>query len=168
MESMRELYRHLLAEVYEAERHTLMLLDQVETHVGAPEARAHVRKSRAATGRQLEMLERAMELLGGACPPVESGALSGVRNDHRRLVTSAASPAVLETGAMLALARAAELSASMYRSLQALAAVCGQADARRLIERAVQEEEDVAVACADVVPLLARAGTPQRGPAVIA
>lgn len=168
MESMRELYRHLLAEAYDAERHTLMLLDQLETHMGAPEAREQVRSSRAATGRQLEMLERAMELLGGACPPVASAALQGVRDDHRRLVAAAASPSVLETGGVLALGRACELTASLYRSLAPLAVVCGQTDARRLLERARAEEEAVTEWCTAALPRIAAAATLQRGPAAVA
>lgn len=168
MESMRELYRHLLAEVYDAERHTLMLLDEVETHLGAPEARDQARGCRAATGRQLEMLERAMELLGGACPQVSSAAMAGVRDDHRRLVASAAAPSVLETGGMIALARASELTGAMYRTLAALSASCGQSDARRLIDRAIEEEAAVASQCTAVVPRLVAAATLQRGPAVVA
>lgn len=168
MESMRELYRHLLAEVYDAERHTLMLLDEVETHLGAPDARASARTCRAATGRQLEMLERAMELLGGASPQVTSAALAGVRDDHRRLVTSAAAPSVLEAGGMIALARAGELSAAMYRTLAHLSSCCGQSDAQRLLERAVNEEETTASQCSAAVPRLAAAASVQRGPAVVA
>lgn len=168
MESMRELYRHLLAEAYDAERHTLMLLDEVETHLGAPDAREHARVCRAATGRQLEMLERAMELLGGACPPVACAALVGVRDDHRRLVASAAAPSVLETGGILSLGRASEFAASLYRTLAALAAVCGQSDARRLLERALDEEAATAAACSAAVPRLAAAATLQRGPVAVA
>lgn len=168
MESMRELYRHLLAEVYDAERHTLMLLDEVETRLGAPEARSQARNCRAATGRQLEMLERAMELLGGASPQVASAALAGVRDDHRKLVGSAAAPAVLEIGGMTALARASQLTGTMYRTLAVLAASCGQSDAHRLIERAIEEEDTAASQCAGVVARLVEAATPRRGPAVIA
>ncbi len=168
MESMRELYRHLLAEAYDAERHTLMLLDQLETHLGAPDARERARSCRAATGRQLEMLERAMELLGGACPPVTSAALQGVRDDHRRLVAAAAAPSVLETGGVVALGRACELTAALYRSLAALAVVCGQADARRLLERALAEEEDASAWCTAALPRLAAEATLQRGPAAVA
>lgn len=168
MESMRELYRHLLAEAYDAERHTLMLLDEVETHLGAPDAREHARDCRAATGRQLEMLERAMELLGGACPQVASAALAGIRDDHRRIVGSATAPSVLEIGGIIALGRASQTAASLYRSLAALAAVCGQSDARRLLERALEEEESTAAECSATVPQLAAAATLQRGPVAVA
>lgn len=168
VESIRELYRHLLAEAYDAERHTLMLLDQMETEMGGQDARDRVRSYRGTTARQLEMLERAMELLGGACPGVACATLQGVRDDRRILVTETPPGQVLEAYDIIALGRAAELGASSYRSLAALAAACAQPDARRLFERAIVEEEEAAAWCAAAVPVLAAAATLRRGTAIVA
>ncbi len=168
VESMRELYRHLLAEAYDAERHSLMLVDQLETQMSAHDARDRVRSYRAATARQIEMLERSMELLGGASPPVTSAAMRGVRDDHHELVSAAPSASVLEAYGVMALGRAAVLSAASYRALSAVADSCAQTDARRLFERALAEEEDAAAWSAATVPPLAAAATLQRGAAVVA
>jgi ferritin-like metal-binding protein YciE len=167
VESMRELYRHLLAEAYDAERHSLMLLDQLETQVSVQDARGRVRDYRAATARQIEMLERAMELLGGACPSVPAAAMLGLCEQYRTFVQAGASGSVLETFGIIALGRTAELSATAYRSLSAVAGTCGQADARRLFERALTEEETAAAWCTAAVPTLAAAATLQRGAAVV-
>lgn len=168
VESIRELYRHLLAEAYDAERHALMLLDQMETEMGGQDARDRVRTYRAATADQLEMLERAMELLGGACPSVPCATLQGVRDDRRNLANTAVPGQVLEAYNVIALGRTAELGASSYRSLAALAAACGQPDARRLFERAIVQEEDAAAWCSAAVPVLAAAAMLQGGAAVVA
>lgn len=168
VESIRELYRHLLAEAYDAERHALMLLDQMETEMGSPDARNRVRTYRAATAGQLEMLERAMELLGGASPSVTSATLQGVRDDRRNLKDAAVPGQVLEAYDVIALGRTAELGASCYRSLAALAAACAQPDARRLFERAIVEEEEAAAWCAAAVPVLAAAAMLRGGAAVVA
>jgi ferritin-like metal-binding protein YciE len=168
VESMRELYRHLLAEAYDAERHSLMLLDQLETQVSAQDARDRVRDYRAATARQIEMLERAMELLGGACPAVRAAAMQGLLEQYRAFGQAGAPGQVLETYGIITLGRAAELSAVAYRGLSAVAGTCAQADARRLFERALAEEETAAAWCTATVPVLAAAATLQRGPAVVA
>lgn len=168
VESMRELYRHLLAEAYDAERHTLMLLDAMETEMSEADARDRVRSYRSTTARQLEMLERAMELLGGASPSVTSAAMQGVRDDRRTLIGNSPPGAVLETYDIVALGRTAVLGSAAYRALAALAGVCGQTDARRLFERAIAEEEEAAAWCAAAIPVAAAAATLQRGAAVVA
>jgi ferritin-like metal-binding protein YciE len=162
VESMRELYRHLLAEAYDAERHALMLLDAMETEMSAPDARDRIRSYRGTTARQLETLERAMELLGGACPSVTSAAMQGVRDDRRSLVSNSPPAAVLETYDIVALGRAAELGSAAYRALAALAGVCGQSDARRLFERAIAEEEEAVAWCASAIPVAAAAASVRR------
>lgn len=163
VESMRELYRHLLAEAYDAERHALGLLDQLETDMGAPDGRNRVRRYRDATTRQIDTLERCMELLGGASPSVASAALPGVLEDRRTFLLQAPAVGVLEAYDVIALGRCAELAAAGYRTLAALASVCGQPDARRLFERAIGEEEETAAWCGATIPVLAASATLRGG-----
>lgn len=162
VESMRDLYCHVLAESHDAERYTLLLLDELETGMGTSEARDRVRRYREATARHVDMLERCMELLGGSALRVQSAALHGLRADRQSFAALAPSPSALETYDVYALGRIADGAAAAFRTLAALAVACSQDDARRLFERATAEEEELAAWCAVNVPVLAAGASLQR------
>jgi ferritin-like metal-binding protein YciE len=163
---MRDLYRHLLAEAHDAERHTLMMLDEMETEMSAADGRDRVRRYRETTARQVDTLERCMELLGGAAPRLRSAALHGLREDRQAMSALAPAPSALELYDVAVLGRIAEGAAAAFRTLAALAAVCEQGDARRLFERALVEEEETAAWCAASVPVLAAGASLTRRAAV--
>lgn len=168
VESMRDLYRHLLAETHDAERQTLMMLDEMETEMSGADGRDHVRRYREATARQVDTLERCMELLGGAAPRLRSAALEGLREDRRALTALSTAPSALELYDVALLGRIAAAAGSTFRTLAALAVNCGQGDAKRLFERAIAEEEELAAWCTLSVPVVAAGASLTRGAPVLA
>lgn len=168
VESMRDLYRHLLAETHDAERQTLMMLDEMETEMSGADGRDHIRRYREATARQVDTLERCMELLGGGAPRLRAAALDGLRQDRRALTELTTAPSTLELYDVALLGRIAEAAASTFRTLAALAITCGQGDAKRLFERAITEEEELAAWCALSVPVIAASASIARGAPVLA
>ena len=78
--SLNDLFRHGLGDIYDAERPILSVLDQMETETVDDTIRNRVRKHRNETEQQIQNLERCFELLSAQAPRVQCAAIRGLRN----------------------------------------------------------------------------------------
>lgn len=143
--SLKDVFRHGLGDIYDAEQQILSVLDQMETETGSIEVRDRIRRHRDETNHQIENLERCFELLGNGAPRVDCAAIRGLRDEKRNFQREESpSPAALELFNLDAANKTEHYEIATYRGLVAQARALGNDDIRRLLEQNLRQEEDMA------------------------
>jgi ferritin-like metal-binding protein YciE len=142
--TLKDVFRHALGILYDAEQQVLAALDEVETETRSTAFRDRVRQHRQETQRQIQNLERCFELLGTDAPHAQSAVARGLREDKRAFRRENPTPDALEFFDLDAAVRTEHYEVGAYRSLLAIARVLELDDARRLLEQNLREEESMA------------------------
>jgi len=143
--NLRDVFRHGLGDVYDAEQQFLLILDQIETETERPGLRDRIRRHREETRQRIHNLERSFELLGSEPPLVSCAAIRGIREEWRNFKdTEEPTPSALEMYNLDAVHRAKGYQIASYRILCARARALGNDDVRRLLEQNLGQEEEMA------------------------
>jgi ferritin-like metal-binding protein YciE len=143
IESIRDVYRHQLGEVYHAEQLVLSVLDRIELETGSAALRDRVRTLRRETLRQVDNVERCFELAGASAPRVESETARGIVAERERFLEEQPTEQVLELYNLHCIARLGALKRESYRQLARMAGAIRQDDAGRLLAANLREEEEL-------------------------
>ncbi len=138
--TLKELLRLRLGEIYFAEQEILQLLDVLETETQSRILRDRLRGRREETRRHVAALEKCFELLGTDPPRASSPALHGICEERRAFVRELPGPVALESYHVDVLARVAAYKVAAYQGVLDLAGDIGQSDVRTLLERCLRDE----------------------------
>jgi len=138
--TLKELLRLRLGEMYFAEQELLQLLDALETETQSRILRDRLRGRRDETRRHVSGLEKSFELLGTDPPRSSSPALHGLCEERRTFVREQPGAVALESYHVDLLNRIAHYKLAAYEGLVDLATEIGQNDVRSLLERSLKEE----------------------------
>ncbi len=138
--TLKELLRLRLGEIYFAEQEILQLLDALETETQSRILRDRLRGRREETRRHVAALEKSFELLGTDPPRSSSPAVHGICEERRAFMRELPGPVALESYHIDVLARIASYKLAAYQGVLDLAADIGQSDVRSLLERCLREE----------------------------
>ncbi len=138
--TLKELLRLRLGEMYFAEQEVLQLLDAVETETHSRLLRDRVRTRRDEARRHVAALEKCFELLGTDPPRASSPAMHGLCEERRGFAREAPGPVALDSYHVDLLHRIAHYKLAAYQGLLALATEIGQSDVHALLERCLREE----------------------------
>ncbi len=138
--TLKELLRLRLGEMYFAEQEILQLLDALETETQSRILRDRLRGRRDESRRHVAALEKCFELLGTDPPRSSSPALHGICEERRTFVRETPGPVALESYHIDVLSRIAAYKVAAYQGVLDLAGDIGQSDVRSLLERCLREE----------------------------
>ncbi|HEX7089018.1 MAG TPA: DUF892 family protein [Longimicrobiales bacterium] len=141
--SLSDVFRHALGDIYDAEQQILSVLDQMETETSDEQIRNRVRKHRDETEQHIQNLERCFELLSAQAPRVQCAAIRGLRDEKRTFQQENPSEEALEVFNLDAASKTEHYEIASYRGLIDQARVLGQDDVRRLLEQNLRQEEDM-------------------------
>ncbi len=141
--SLNDLFRHGLGDIYDAEQQILSVLDQMETETSDDTIRNRVRKHRNETEQQIQNLERCFELLSAQAPRVQCAAIRGLRDEKRAFQQENPSEQALEVFNLDSANKTEHYEIASYRGLIDQARVLGQDDVRRLLEQNLRQEEEM-------------------------
>ncbi|HLU26725.1 MAG TPA: DUF892 family protein [Longimicrobiales bacterium] len=141
--SLQDVFRHGLGDIYDAEQQLLSVLDQMETETQDTSIRDRIRKHRDETQHQIENLERCFELIGVDAPRVQCAAIRGLRDEKRTFQQENPSPQALEAFNLDAASKTEHYEIAAYRGLMNQAKALGQEDVRRLLEQNLRQEEEM-------------------------
>lgn len=143
--TLKELLRLRLGEMYNGEQEMLQLIDAVETETQSRLLRDRVRRQRDDARRHIAVLEKSFELLGTDPPRTSSPLVHALCEERRSIMREAPGPVAMEWYHLDMLARAAHYQSAAYQGLVDLACEIGQNDVRSLLERCRQDEAGAAV-----------------------
>lgn len=138
--TLKELLRLRLGEVYGGEQEMLQLVDAIETETHSRLLRDRLRGHRDEARRHILALEKCFELLGTDPPRSTSPALHGLCEERRGFVREAPGPVALESYHVDLLNRASHYKLAGYEGLLELAREIRQGDVVSLLERCLKEE----------------------------
>src|SRR5512142_286588 len=95
--TLKELLRLRLGEMYFAEQEILQLLDALETETQSRSLRDRLRGRREETRRHLAAVEKCFELLGTDPPRASSSAMRGLCEERRGFMRELPGPVALES-----------------------------------------------------------------------
>ncbi|MBI4409555.1 MAG: ferritin-like domain-containing protein [Gemmatimonadetes bacterium] len=139
--TLNDLFRHGLGDIYDAEQQIVSVLDQMETETGDQEVRNRIRKHREETQKQIQNLEHCFELLGSEPSRVQCSTVRGLRDEKRSFQQEGPSPLALEIFNLDAANKTEHYEIASYRGLVDLARALEQDDMRRLLEQNLHQEE---------------------------
>ncbi|MBI4544552.1 MAG: ferritin-like domain-containing protein [Gemmatimonadetes bacterium] len=141
--TLNDVFRHGLGDMYDAEQQIISVLDQLETETQSVEVRGRIRRHREETQRHIQNLERCFELLGSEAPRVQCTALRGLREEKRTFQAEQPSPQALEVFNLDAASKTEHYEIASYRGLVDQAKALRQDDISRLLEQNLRQEEEM-------------------------
>jgi len=141
--TLNDVFRHGLGDIYDAEQQILSVLDEFETQTRNEEVRKRIRKHRDETQQQIQNLERCFELLATEAPRVQCGVIRGLRDEKREFQKENPSPEALEVFNLDSAMKTEHYEIASYRGLVDQAKALGNDDVRRLLEQNLEQEEDM-------------------------
>ncbi len=142
--TLKELLRLRLGELYFAEQEVLQLLDALETETQSRTLRDRLRGRREETRRHVTAVEKCFELLGTDPPRASSPAMHGLCEERRGFVRELPGPVALESYHVDLLGRLAHYKLAAYEGVLDLATDIGQSDVRSLLDRCLRDETTAA------------------------
>ncbi len=138
--TLKELLRLRLGELYSGELEVLQLVDAIETETQSRLLRDRVRGRRDESRRHMAALEKSFELLGTDPPRASSPALHGLCDERRTFVRESPGPVALESYHVDVLNRGAHYTLAAYEGVLLLAREIRQGDVVTLLERCFRDE----------------------------
>src|SRR5690606_6434059 len=126
--SLSDVFRHGLGDIYDAEQQILSVLDQMETETSDEQIRNRVRKHRDETEQQIQNLERCFELLSARPARVQCAPIRGLRGEKRTFQQDTPPEGALEAFNLDAASKTEDDKNASYRGLIDQARVLGQGD----------------------------------------
>lgn len=139
--TLKELLRLRLGELYSGEQDLLQLVDAIETETQSRLLRDRLRGHRDEARRHVAALEKSFELLGTDPPRAASPALHGLCEERRGFVRELPGPVALESYHVDVLNRGAHYKLAAYEGLLLLAREMRQGDVVTLLERCFRDEK---------------------------
>ncbi len=138
--TLKELLRLRLGELYSGDQEMLQLVDAIETETRSRMLRDRLRGHRDEARRHVAALEKSFELLGTDPPRAASPALHGLCEERRAFVREAPGPVALESYHVDVLNRGAQYKLAGYEGLLLLAREIRQGDVVTLLDRCFRDE----------------------------
>jgi len=138
--TLKELLRLRLGELYSGEQEVLQLVDAIETETRSRLLRDRLRGRRDEARRHMAALEKSFELLGTDPPRAASPALHGLSDERRAFVRESPGPVALENYHVDVLSRGAHYQLAAYEGVLLLAREIRQGDVVTLLERCFRDE----------------------------
>ena len=143
--TLKELLRLRLGEMYNGEQEMLQLVDAVETETQSRLLRDRLRSHRDEARRHIAALEKSFELLGTDPPLSTSPALHGICEERRSFMRESPGIVAREAYHVDILSRTSAYKTASYQGLVDLARDIGQNDLRSLLDRCYKEESAAAL-----------------------
>jgi len=147
--TLKDLLRHGLGEMFDAQRQFLPLLDRMEVDIREDSFRARIRRHREETLNQIDNLQRCFDLLGTDAPGIECAAARGLAADVRGFRSQTAEPWAIEVYGLEAVARLEAFELAGLGALANYATATRHDDVLRLLRHNLAETQRMADWIAD-------------------
>lgn len=141
IESLDDLFRHQLQDIYYAEKQILKALPMLTDSAASQELKSALQTLQSETQQQVERLEEVFRLEGGEAQGVECPAIDGIIDEAKDVNAEIADAAVLDS-ALIASAQSVEhYEIARYGTLVAWAEGLGKTSCAPLLRKSLEEEK---------------------------
>jgi ferritin-like metal-binding protein YciE len=140
MESLKDLLVHDLKDLRDAEKQIIRALPKMADAASAPALRKALGEHLEVTKKQLDRLDQILEEWGESPGRKKCKGMQGLIKEGEELLEEEAEPSVLDAGLVTAAQKVEHYEMAAYGSARAYAAVLGDADVTRLLQRSLDEE----------------------------
>ena len=142
MTSLRDLYIHQLKDLYSAEKQLTKALPKMVKAAGSDDLRQAFEEHLEVTRQQMERLEQILEELGQKLSAPKCKGMEGIIEENQELLKEDAEEAVLDAGLIAGAQKVEHYEIAGYGTARTYAEMLGEANAARLLEQTLQEEEE--------------------------
>lgn len=143
METGREFFVHELADMLDAERRILGILEEAQGDVSNDQLRKGLEQHHKQTEGQIERLEQCFQELGEESQDTECKGIEGLKQEKEMFMQEDPTEDLLEIFTISASAKIEHYEIAAYNSLINLATQMGERKAIRLLQHNLREEEQM-------------------------
>jgi ferritin-like metal-binding protein YciE len=142
LESLKDLYLEQLKDLYSAETQLVEALPKMAEASNAPELKNAFREHLNQTRQHVDRLEQIFRKLGESPKGETCEGMKGLVKEGEAMIKMKGEPEVIDAGLIAAAQRVEHYEIAGYGTVRTYAELIGEADAVRLLERTLQEEEE--------------------------
>jgi ferritin-like metal-binding protein YciE len=142
LESLKDLYLEQLKDLYSAETQLVDALPKMADASNSPELKNAFREHLIQTKQHVDRLEQVFRKLGESPKGETCEGMKGLVKEGEMMIKMKGEPEVLDAGLIAAAQRVEHYEIAGYGTVRTYAELLGDADAVRLLERTLQEEEE--------------------------
>jgi ferritin-like metal-binding protein YciE len=142
LESLKDLYMEQLKDLYSAETQLVDALPKMADACNSPELKNAFREHLNQTKQHVDRLEQIFKKLGESPKGETCEGMKGLLKEGEAMMKMKGEPEVIDAGLIAAAQRVEHYEIAGYGTVRTYAELIGEADAVRLLERTLQEEEE--------------------------
>jgi ferritin-like metal-binding protein YciE len=142
LESLKDLYMEQLKDLYSAETQLLEALPKMADASNSPELKNAFREHLIQTKQHVDRLEQVFRKLGESPKGETCEGMKGLVKEGEAMIKMKGEPEVIDAGLIAAAQRVEHYEIAGYGTVRTYAELLGDAEAVRLLERTLQEEEE--------------------------
>jgi ferritin-like metal-binding protein YciE len=141
MKTLKDLFLHVLKDIYYAEKQILKALPKMAKAAETPELKQALENHREETESQVERLEQVFSELDKPARGEKCEAIMGIISEGEDVMKKGDDPAVIEAGLIAAAQAVEHYEIARYGTLIAWAEQLGLRDSVRLLNETLEEEK---------------------------
>ena len=142
LESLKDLYVEQLRDLHSAETQLVEALPKMADAAALPELKTAIREHLAQTRQHVERLEAIFRKLGQKASGETCEGMKGLIKEGEAMIKMRGEDAAKDAGLIAAAQRVEHYEIAGYGTVRTYAELLGDAEAVRLLERTLQEEEE--------------------------
>ncbi|MEA2693062.1 MAG: hypothetical protein QOJ16_2449 [Acidobacteriota bacterium] len=142
LESLKDLYMEQLKDLYSAETQLVDALPKMADACNSPELKNAFREHLNQTKQHVDRLEQIFKKLGESPKGETCEGMKGLLKEGEAMMKMKGEPEVIDAGLIAAAQRVEHYEIAGYGTVRTYAELIGEAEAVRLLERTLQEEEE--------------------------
>ena len=140
--TLEDLLLEELKDLFDAENQLTRALPKMAKAATAPELKAAFQEHLEVTKQQVERLQQVFEQIGKPAKGKKCEAMKGLITEGKDLMEEDILPEILDAGLIGAAQRVEHYEMAGYGTVRTMAEVLGHADAARLLDQTLKEEEE--------------------------
>src|SRR5436309_2064589 len=142
LESLKDLYLEQLKDLYSAETQLVDALPKMADAASSPELKNAFREHLNQTRQHVDRLEQVFRKLDESPKGQTCEGMKGLVKEGEEMIKMKGEPEVIDAGLIAAAQRVEHYEIAGYGTVRTYAELLGDAEAVRLLERTLQEEEE--------------------------
>jgi ferritin-like metal-binding protein YciE len=144
MQTANDLFIHELGDMYDAEQRIEQMLPTLEKEADNPQVKQGIQMHLQQTREHIRNLDQVFQILGMKTPKVTCAAIQGLKQEHDTFLKEGPSPEVLTMFVLGAANKTEHYEIASYQGLIEKARLMGQQQVVQLLQKNLQQEEEMA------------------------
>jgi ferritin-like metal-binding protein YciE len=140
LDSLRDLFKHDLQDLHDAESQIIEALPKMAEHASSPQLRQALHKHLEQTRRQRDRLEQVMSRVGTAPNGVRCKGMEGLIREGEEMLREHGDPDVLDAAIIGAAQKVEHYEIAAYGTARTFACMLGERESAGMLQQTLDEE----------------------------